>query len=114
MSILTDDECREIYNAAMALPDRSIVAATRHIEAAVIAKLAQGVVMPKPAIETPAFSRDSSTQNYYTTDQLQTAIAAARVQENERCAKLVEHRMDENEPWMNGDDIRALLGKAST
>jgi hypothetical protein len=37
--ILTDDECREIYNNAMAMPERSVVSAMRVIEAAVLAKL---------------------------------------------------------------------------
>ena len=37
MTILTDDECREIYNAAMALPERSVVQTMRVIEAAVLA-----------------------------------------------------------------------------
>lgn len=42
MNILTDDECREIYNGAMAMPERSVVQTMRVIEAAVLSKLAAG------------------------------------------------------------------------
>lgn len=76
MTVLTDDECREIYNAAMAMPERSIVSAMRVIEAAVLAKLSAEFEMPKSAIQTTAFSRDSSTQSYYTAKQLGAAYAA--------------------------------------
>ena len=38
------------------------------------------------------------------------AIAAARVAALEEAAKLVEYHMDVNEPWLNGDDVRALIG----
>jgi hypothetical protein len=37
--ILTDDECRNIYNAAMELPDRTAVSVTRYVEARILAKL---------------------------------------------------------------------------
>lgn len=42
MTVLTDDECRDIYNDAMAMPERSVVQTMRVIEAAVISKLAAG------------------------------------------------------------------------
>ena len=42
MTILTDDECREIYNAAMAMPERSVVQTMRVIGAAVLTKLGAG------------------------------------------------------------------------
>jgi len=51
--MLTNDECREVYNAAMALPDRSIVVATRYIEVAILAKLrGGGVELPEPDMGT--------------------------------------------------------------
>lgn len=42
MTILTDDECREIYNCEMAMPERSVVQTMRVIEAAVLEKLSAG------------------------------------------------------------------------
>lgn len=42
MTILTDDECRDIYNGAMAMPERSVVQTMRVIEAAVLTKLGAG------------------------------------------------------------------------
>lgn len=88
------------------------------IEAAVIAKLSRGVEMPKPVIETTAFSRDNSTQNYYTADQLRTCIAAARVAENERCANWLDKRGasaggQDLDPYRLAIGIRALKGGAA-
>lgn len=34
MNLLTDNECRDIYNGAMAMPERSVVQTMRVIEAA--------------------------------------------------------------------------------
>lgn len=56
MSLLTDDECRDIHNAAMALPNRSIVSATRYIETAIMAKLAQGASLEPVALDYPGDS----------------------------------------------------------
>lgn len=42
MSLLTDNECRDIYNGAMAMPERSVVQTMRVVEAAVLAKLSAG------------------------------------------------------------------------
>ena len=61
-------------------------AVARAIEAAVIKRLAAGV-----SVEPSFFNvMDGKTAYipYYTPKQFTTAIAAARVQENERCAKV--------------------------
>ena len=63
-------------------------AVARAIEAAVIKRLAAGV-----SVEPSFFNvMDGKTAYipYYTPKQFTTAIAAARVQENERCAKVCE------------------------
>lgn len=58
MTILTDNECREIYNGAMAMPERSIVQTMRVIEAAVLAKL--GAVYPCVLLKDgPTYTLDS-------------------------------------------------------
>lgn len=73
--ILTHEEAKRLRDDYMTDPFELI----REVEQAVIAKLAQGVDMPKPAIETTAFSRDSSTQHYCTADQMQAYGAACRL-----------------------------------
>ena len=45
--ILTDDECRKVYNDAMTLPVRNAVAVMRHIESALLEKLRGGVELPE-------------------------------------------------------------------
>ena len=97
--ILTHEEAKALRDDYMSDPFELI----REVESAVIAKLAAGVnVEPVGYLDGQG--------DAYTIDQLTTAIAAAQVQMNERCAKLVESLMDEQEPWMNGDDIRSLIG----
>ena len=77
--------------------ERAVICGTREyrtnadfidaIEGAVIEKLCAWVVdKTKPAIETTAFSRDNSTQHYYTADQLHTVAAASRVKALEDAA----------------------------
>ena len=63
--ILTDDECREIYSAAMSMPERSIMQAMRAIEAAVLAKLSAGFG------DEPTYFSEG-----YTAEQLGAAYAA--------------------------------------
>ena len=48
--ILTDDECRKVYNDAMTLPVRNAVAVMRHIESALLDKLRQGEAVANSAI----------------------------------------------------------------
>jgi hypothetical protein len=45
-------------------------------------------ILPKSAIATTAFSRDSSTQSYYTKEQMQSAYADGIKAEQERCLKI--------------------------
>lgn len=113
MNVLTDDECRDIYNAAMEAPDRSAVSVTRTIEAAVIKRLAAGVSVEPDGWRTQEYIGAPSQQEpYYNADTFTTAIAAARVQENERLAKHFDAKPG-CEMFGGGiaDEIRALLGK---
>ena len=107
--ILTDDECRDVYNAAMALPDRSIVVATRFIEDAVIKRLA-GVSVEPVCITTESVSDIIPVgTKLYTGNAFNTALAAARVQALEeaiRAASFIDLDCE--------NAIRALLGKEST
>ena len=48
--ILTDDECRKVYNDAMTLPVRNAVAVMRHIESALLDKLRQVEAVANSAI----------------------------------------------------------------
>lgn len=65
MTLLTDSEFREIYNAAMAMPERSVVQTMRVIEAAVLSKLAAGFG------DEPTYFSEG-----YTAEQLGAAYAA--------------------------------------
>lgn len=120
MNVLTDDECRDIYNTAMEAPVRSAVSVTRAIEQAVIRKLAEGVSV-EPCIYEGDASPLYEAPTGYTLGQLTTAIAAARVQENERCLAMMDAIGCD---WRDAGDmakfyatnylreaIRALLGK---
>ena len=46
--------------------------------------------MPEPAIQTTAFSRDNSTQGYYTVSQVQAAYTAGRAAGLEAAALMAE------------------------
>ena len=100
MNILTPTEISECLTGGP-------TAVARAIEAAVIRKLAAGV-----SVELTKLCTDNrGTTHYgYTEDQLAAAIAAARVQENERCAHFAIHKS-----WSDSTDLakqfRALLGK---
>ena len=111
------------------------------IEAAVIAKLAQGVSVEPDFTACKARgylgpgmmcgqvivgdkscgNRTSPCENkvpYHTADQLQTAIAAARVAENERCANWLDERGasaggQDLDPYRLAIGIRALKGGAA-
>lgn len=115
MSLLTDDECREIYNGAMAMPERSIVSAMRVIEAAVLAKLATDVGMepvayivnytvpvnigvPGDAVyekrSVPSLIKKTDSDPLYTSEQIRAAYAAGAAgrlaAERERCAAVCD------------------------
>ena len=85
------------------------------IEAAVIAKLAQGVDLPEPVQH---ITSDVVAIGYYSLEQLTTAIAAARVAENERCANWLDKRGasaggQDLDPYRLAIGIRALKGGAA-
>jgi len=67
----------------------------RAIEAAVLAKLSQGVEMPEAVANVSASSNGrigfvKPDKNYYTADQLRIERAAARVKALDECEKLCE------------------------
>ena len=99
--VLTDEERSEIGWAHSA-SDRLF----GEIEAAVIRKLAAGVSV-EPCIYEGDASPLYEAPTGYTLGQLTTAIAAARVQENERCARTLEAIGCQG----YADALRALLGK---
>lgn len=137
-SLLTTEECRDIYNAAMEAPDRSAVSVTRAIEAAVIRKLAAGVSVEPASMQfqTPTGAWCDFINDKHRDDTIAdgtwpirslytaTALAATRVAALEEAAKVCEahaHGWQEN-PGQNPHagyiatsncavDIRALLGK---
>ena len=96
-----------------------IVAMCRAIEAAVIAKLAQGVDMPEPCIYEGDASPLYDAPTGYTADQLRTAVAVARVKVLEDAALNCEElhwtwRMGDNSgPKECAEKIRALKGGAA-
>ena len=108
--ILTDDEINALLNSENLMGKGWPTVFARAVESAVIAKLAAGVSVQPSYYQWRDESDKVQHTEIYKPDQLNTAIAAAQVQMNERCAKLVESLMDEQEPWMNGDDIRSLIG----
>lgn len=110
MSLLTDGE---IGQYCMAGNLNEIYCA---VEAALIKKLAAGVdVEPRYHITTDCDSKIKHIP-HYTPDQLQTAIAAARVKAIEEAAKLCDaHTVDDTLVGVGiskscADMIRALIG----
>ena len=126
-NVLTDEEIDAVAEAH----PYNISLYTRAIEAAVVKRLAAGVRV-EPAAERRRIRyswgecwdyRDDEKVAYtapgfditlvtpaaplFTLDQLTTAIAAARVQENERCARTLEAIGCQG----YADALRALLGK---
>ena len=117
MNILNVEERKELQAGHYNSPAQFFDA----IEAAVIKRLAAGV-----SVEPSFFNvMDGKTAYipYYTPKQFTTAIAAARVQENERCLALMDAIGCD---WRDAGDmakfyatnylreaIRALLGKES-
>ena len=79
--ILTDDECRKVYNDAMTLPVRNAVAVMRHIESALLDKLLKGVEVPEADVR---IYRGFAT---HSTKQLLAYGAAQRLagQQRENC-----------------------------
>ena len=119
MNVLTDEEIRKWWSSENGLEDcvmckiDDFEKVVRAIEAAVIKRLAAGV-----SVEPSFFNvMDGKTAYipYYTPKQFTTAIAAARVQENERIAQHFDAKPG-CEMFGGGiaDEIRALLGKEST
>ena len=128
----TDKEIRAIQSAHPTENDPMPFA--RAIESALLSKLAAGVsVEPShqylctkcgsatPVEGTEHYDNPDCSCGYsmfkqpvrFTLDQLNTAIAAARVQENERCAKAAEVYMILHYGFDYGvmAEIRALIGK---
>ena len=105
--ILTDDEIYSMYSEAHS--DAQMIVFAREVEAAVVARLAAGVsVEPEYLPVLGTYKVSYGLRAVYTLDQLQAAIAAARVQENERCACLAENTHPQAWAFI-GCAIRALL-----
>jgi hypothetical protein len=93
--ILTDDECRKVYNDAMTLPVRNAVAVMRHIESALLDKLLKGVGVPEPEYLNVQLTTDHEHGyapivrhiDAYSADQLLKYGAAQRLagQQRETC-----------------------------
>lgn len=115
MSILTNGEIYTAYieaaNQTLRPQDERIALAfARAVEKAVIAKLAAEVGV-EPLYYTTITADARTIHNpYYTIEQLQTAIAAARVQALEEAARISEKHFHST----TAKQIRALIGKAST
>ena len=123
VNVLTDEEIDAVTDKQWdGIRGREIAAAhrayARAIEAEVIRKLAAGV-----SVEPNGYD-PLSDQYLYKQDTLQTAIEAARVQENERCLAMMDAIGCD---WRDAGDmakfyatnylreaIRALLGKEPT
>ena len=125
MNILTPTEISECLTGGL-------TAVVRAIEAAMVKRLAEGVSV-EPTLYRDAtgnvwdgvdLRHDEDCTQLFTADQLTTAIAAARVQENERCAKrVIETKEWRGKGWQGmlchdtkqaiAIGIRALLGKES-
>lgn len=119
MSLLTEQERNDIEDACeMPIGQCNFDA----IEAAVIKKLAAGVSMGPESFEAWNAKQHGDPEEIgflqalriaycHGQDSMEAAIAAARVQENERCAKFFDHN-DTNLFWGSqaASYIRALLG----
>ena len=114
MSVLTHEEAKKLRDSTCMNDPLALIHAT---ELAVLSKLAAGV-----SVEPNGYD-PLSDQYLYKQDTLQTAIAAARVQENERCLAMMDAIGCD---WRDAGDmakfyatnylreaIRALLGKES-
>ena len=113
--MLTDDEIKSIADSTQSAEPGSegyILPFTfaRAIESATIATLARGVSV-EPDVMTYDHGDHRLPLYSHSPKQLQTAIAAARVQENERIAKWFLEYFDD--PY-RANAIRALIGKEST
>ena len=81
----------------------------RAIESAVLSKLAAGVSVETPYIYTEWISPgERVSRDMFNSDQIQTAIAAARVQAINECADILAEYDCLNSGM--GRDIRALIG----
>ena len=124
MNILTDEELwkfwwnkPEVADGEDDSMEAEFVAAARAIEAAVIKRLAAWVSVDPDGWRTQEYIGAPSQQEpYYNADTFTTAIAAARVQENERCAEELDGMKCNNKTATSAikqcaEAIRALLGK---
>ena len=116
--ILTEKEIEALRNYCREIDPRDV-------EAAVIATLSKGVSVEPRKCKKQSHGFKWVTYEAITLDQLQTAIAAARVQALEEAAKVVEadkvknpitaYQLQYNKSLQHtAKDIRALIGKEST
>ena len=115
--LLTDAEIQQL---TAAMPGSLVSKDARIIEAAVLEKLSQGVIVepygyywiPDGRIHglSSSLSKNTGPCHGWTTTPLYTAdvIAAARVQENERCASLCETANSALNAIEVAHEIRAL------
>ena len=120
MNVLTDEDAKEIHRVLCATVGADYLTIAKAASDFTIKKLAAGVsVEPVHHIMS-----DGVAIGYYSLEQLTTAIAAARVQENERCLAMMDAIGCD---WRDAGDmakfyatnylreaIRALLGKETT
>lgn len=104
--ILTHEEAKSLSYSS-----DNVLDVIRNTEQAVIAKLSQGV-----SVEPVLWASERCGQKVFTLDQLQTTIAAARVQAINDCAKLIDNTIVDG---LLGSEVhaaclRALIGKEST
>lgn len=110
MNLLTPEEIRECQDSNESETAKNLIAAT-------VKKLAAGVSVEPVDLVQIKYGNETCArfpaEDYYTLSQLQTAIAEARVQENERCANLAANSHPDDWPFI-AQAIRALLGKEAT
>jgi hypothetical protein len=125
MNLLTDDEIKTAYieaaNQTLRPQDERIALAFAHaIIAATLDKLAAGVSVETPYIYTEWISPgERVSRDMFNRDQLNAAIAAARVQALEEAAVAADLFCNGGESqrplkYPVADAIRALIGKEST
>ena len=124
--ILTDEDAKEIHRVLCATVGADYLTIAKAASDFTIKKLAEGVSV-EPTLYRDAtgnvwdgvdLRHDEGCTQLFTTDQLNTAIAAARVQTIEECAISVENWTSPAcRSWSSqerADAIRALLGKEVT
>lgn len=140
MNILTDEDLTAIYKRANNIGDgKNPPISTKFIFAAMRAMRSETISLLAAGVSVEPYATLHHDDGYFTTkqrehdlrysgpmrtevvtlDQLTTAIAAARVQENERCAEELDGMKCNNKTATSAikqcaEAIRALLGKEST